>query len=425
MVPFRPGASYPTAGRQGRSRASESTFPQGKHIHVLLAGGQNALESLFPGFTEELARSGAVPLRVARDLRSERHGYDPFPERDFGWDVYWMSRPLVEHAVRSRARRVHNIEIREGCRVEECVMRSSPSSVAAVRWTAPGGMRETVDTGLVVDASGDGRLTLDVLRACGYGTVKATTIGVDIAYSTTVFEIPDNAPTVWKGVYCLPEIPKSGRGGLMAPIEGRRWMLTLAGRTGDVLPADHDAFIAYARSLRTPTIFNAIKDAKRVTDINRFRFSESRYRHYDPEGFPRGLLPIGDAICRFNPIYGQGMSVAAQEAHALGELLQARRSAPDPLEDLARVFFQQVDAFIETPWAGAALPDLAYPDNRGDRPPDLHQLLKFGAALTALAARDAAVHKLTAEVGQLLKPRRAYRDPELVARVTALMSGTA
>ena len=298
----------------------------------------------------------------------------------------------------------------------------SPSGVAGVRWTAPEGARETVDTDLVVDASGDGRLTLDVLRATGYGALKETTIGVDIAYATTVFDSPDDAPTGWKGVYCLPEIPKSGRGGLMAPIEGRRWMLTLAGRAGDVLPADHDAFMAYARTLRTATIYDAIKNAKRVTEINRFRFPESRYRHYDAQRFPQGLLPIGDAICRFNPIYGQGMSVAAQEARVLREILHARHSAPSPLGDLAREFFQQADGLIETPWAGAALPDLAYPDNRGERPPDLLQRLKFGAALTALAARDPAVHKLTAEVAQLLKPRSAYRDPELVARVTALMS---
>lgn len=397
-------------------------IPQGKHIHVLLAGGQRALEALFAGFGDDLARSGAVPVRVASELRTERPGYDPFPLRDFGWDVYWMSRPLIEHTVRDHVRATPNVEIREGCRVTEYVAGRAPSTVGAVRWTASNGATETTESDLVVDASGDARVTLESLRSIGQGAPNETTIGVDIAYSTAVFEIPDDAPTDWKGVYCFPEVPKSGRAALMAPIEGHRWMLTLAGRGGDPPPGDPDGFMAFARSLRMPTIYDAIKDAKRVEEVSRFRFPESRYRHYDAGRFPDGLLPIGDAICRFNPVYGQGMSVAAQQAHALRQLLDARHSAPNPLHGLAQAFLEQSDALIETPWANAAVPDLAYPETRGDRPTDLGQRLRFGAALTALAARDPAVHKLVIEVGQLLKPRSVYRDPDLVSKVSAIMT---
>lgn len=333
-----------------------------------------------------------------------------------------MSRPLIEHAVRTHVRATPNVEIREGCRVTEYVASRSPSTVGAVRWTTSNGATETTDCDLVVDASGDARITLDFLRSIGQGTPNETTIGVDIAYSTAVFEIPDHAPTDWKGVYCFPEVPKSGRAALMAPIEGHLWMLTLAGRGGDPPPGDPDAFMTYASTLRTPTIYGAIKDAKRVEEVSRFRFPESRYRHYDAGRFPDGLLPIGDAICRFNPVYGQGMSVAAQQAQALQQLLYARRSEPNPLDDLARAFLEQSDALIETPWANAAVPDFAYPETRGDRPTDLGQRLRFGAALTALAARDPAVHQLVVEVGQLLKPRSVYRDPDLVSRVSALMT---
>jgi 2-polyprenyl-6-methoxyphenol hydroxylase-like FAD-dependent oxidoreductase len=119
--------------------------------------------------------------------------------------------------------------------------------------------------------------------------------------------------------------------------------------------------VAFARQLRTPTIYDAIKDAKRLSEIARFRFPESRYRHYDRlANFPRGLLPIGDAICRFNPIYGRGMSVAAQQAHALARLLTVRAAEADPLEGLAPAFLAQ--------GANAAIPDFVYPDTRGARP---------------------------------------------------------
>ena len=178
----------------------------------------------------------------------------------------------------------------------------------------------------------------------------------------------------------------------------------------------------YAKALRTPTIYDAITDAKRLGDIARFRFNESVLRHYEHlENFPRGVLPIGDAICRFNPIYGQGMSVASMEAVALGRLMARRARERDPLAELAPEYFVEVARIVDTPWAAAAIPDFVHPETRGERPPDFEQTLKFGGALGMLAAHDPAVHRLTAEVQHLLKPRSVYQDPDLVQRVLAVM----
>jgi 2-polyprenyl-6-methoxyphenol hydroxylase-like FAD-dependent oxidoreductase len=176
------------------------------------------------------------------------------------------------------------------------------------------------------------------------------------------------------------------------------------------------------KELRTPTIHDAIKHAKRLGDVARFGFPASVRRHFERlEGFPRGLLAVGDAFCRFNPVYGQGMTVAAQEASVLGRLLAARAAAPDPLAGLAQEFFAEAQALLETPWAVATF-DFIFPQTSGERPADFESTLKFGLALTRLAARDPAVHKLTAEVQSLLKPRSVYRDPALLQRVLAVMA---
>lgn len=186
---------------------------------------------------------------------------------------------------------------------------------------------------------------------------------------------------------------------------------------------DEDGFLAYARQLRTPTVFNAIRDAKRVGEIARFGFPASVWRHFEGFAtFPRGLLPFGDAVCRFNPMYGQGMSVAAQEACLLHRLLGTRSPERDPLAELAPAFFAEAQALIDRPWAMAAVPDFVHPETRGQRPPDFEITIKFGLALTRLAARDPAVHKLIAEVQHFLKPRSVYRDPELVQRVLTVMA---
>jgi 2-polyprenyl-6-methoxyphenol hydroxylase-like FAD-dependent oxidoreductase len=396
--------------------------PQAKHVHALLGGGQRALGDLFPGFEQDLAHAGAVPLRVGLDTRVERPGYAPFPTRDLGWVAYAMSRPLIELIVRQHVERRANITVRQRCRAHE-VVATPDGEVTAVRCETVDGTSETLPADLVVDASGRGTLTLALLESLGRPLPEETTIGVDLGYATAVFAIPDDAPTDWKGVFTFPQAPQNSRGALMLPLEGDRWIVTVGGRHGDRPPGDGDGFLTYARGLRTPTVYDAIKQAKRLGEVARFGFPASVWRHFERlEAFPRGLLPFGDGVCRFNPVYGQGMSVAAQEACLLHRLLETRAVKDDPLAGLAAAFLTEAQALIEGPWAMAAVPDFIHPETRGQRPPDFEGTLKFGLALTRLAARDAAVHKLMLEVQHLLKPRSVYRDPALVQRVLAVMA---
>jgi hypothetical protein len=164
-----------------------------------------------------------------------------------------------------------------------------------------------------------------------------------------------------------------------------------------------------------------IKCAERLGQVARFGFPASLWRHFESlDTFPRGLLPIGDALCRFNPVYGHGKSVAAQEALLLQQLFRRQIGESDPLAGLASAFFAGASALIETPWVSAAVPDLVFPDTQGQHPPDFERTLEFEAALTRLAAGDPAVHKLMAEVRHLVKPRSALCDPDLVERVWAV-----
>jgi 2-polyprenyl-6-methoxyphenol hydroxylase-like FAD-dependent oxidoreductase len=397
--------------------------PQSWHLHGLLGGGQRALGALFPGFELDLARAGAVTLRVGLDLRYERQGYDPFPQRDLGWVSYAMTRPLIELTLRRRLEQHGNITLRQCCRALEIAASPDGVAVIAIHFETTRGRRETLSADLVVDASARGSSTLALLRSIGSPLPEETKIGVDIGYASTVFAIPDNAPSDWKGVVTYPSAPESGRGCFLVPVENNCWMVAVSGRRGDWPPGDEDGFLAHAHGLRTPTLYNTIKQAKRVSEIKRFGFSESVWRHFEQlERLPRGLLPIGDLICCFNPVYGQGMSVAAQEACLLHRLLQTRAGGGDPLVGLGEVFLSEAQVLIESPWALAAIPDFVYPDTRGQRPVDFGNALSFASALTRIAARDPAVHKLMMEVQHLLKPRSAYRDPEFMLKVTAEMA---
>jgi 2-polyprenyl-6-methoxyphenol hydroxylase-like FAD-dependent oxidoreductase len=397
--------------------------PQARHAHGLLSGGQRALGDLFPDFEQDLAQAGAVPLRVGLDIRTERPGYDPFPQRDLGRTSYYMSRPLIELVVRRRVAALPNVAFHQQCRALELVATSDGAAVIAVRHESLSGKSETLEADLIVDASGRGSLTFALLQSVRHPLPEKSLIEVDIGYSTAIFEIPNDAPEGWKAVMTLPHAPQSKRRGLMFPIEGDRWLITIGGMHGLKPPGDTDGFLTYLQQLRTPTIYNAVKRAKRLGEIARFGFPASEWRHFERlRSFPRGLLPVGDAYCRFNPVYGQGMSVAAQEAVLIRNSLRARGAKGDPLAALATAFFTGAQALIEGPWAMVESLDFLWPETRGQRPPDFDGISRFGLALMRLAAEDPEVHKLIVEVQHLLKPRSAYRDPDLMRRVQAVMA---
>jgi 2-polyprenyl-6-methoxyphenol hydroxylase-like FAD-dependent oxidoreductase len=399
--------------------------PQSRHLHGLLAGGLQALSRLFPGFEDSLSQAGAVRLRMGYDARLERPGYDPFPQRDVGVLIFSMTRPLLEFTVRKRLGEYSNIQLRESCSAQEFVPASDHAAVAGVRCQNSDGGSETLAADFVIDASGHGNLTLTLLHAIGLPVPEETSIGVDMGYATALFDIPEDAPD-WKGAATFPHYPHNKRAALILPVEGNRWILTLGGRYDEKPPGDWDGFLTFARHLRTPTVHNAIRRAKPPSEITRFGFKASCWRHFERlEKFPRALLPFGDAICRFNPIYGQGMSVAALEADVLNGLLRAQSAESDGYEKLAREFFAEAEKLIETPWSAAAIPDFIDPRTEGQRPADFEDTLKFFAALLKLAAQDPAVHKLFVEVQSLLKPRSAYRDPDLVRRIKAIMAEAA
>ena len=396
--------------------------PQARHTHVLHAGGFRALEYMFPGLERDLIAAGAVRIRFRRDIRFEVAGFGALPRRDFGFESLALSRPALECVCRRRVENEPNIEFRPRVRVTELLPSPDNRSVAGVRFEDTRGTPGSLAADLVVDASGRASPTLGFLEAIGSAKPEVIEIGIDQAYSTAVFETPSDAPTDWLAVIHPQTPPGSSRFGIVLPMEGRRWTVSLGANHGEAPPGDIDGFMAFAKSLCMPTIYNAIRSAKCVGDIARFGMRDSVLRAFDKlDRFPRGLVVLGDSVSRFPPVHGQGMSVAAQEAHVLASLLESRPRRDDPLDGLAEAFFSQIQPLLETPWA-VAMADLVYPQTRGERPPDFEQKFQYMRALMRLAADDAEVDKIVFEVRALLKPQSALREPELASRVLSVMA---
>lgn len=388
--------------------------PQGRQFHALLPGGMAVLTQLFEGYAKDLEGMGAVAVAMGFDILLERPNL-VMPRRDFGLNTFSATRPVIELCLRRRVQALPNVSIEHGKVVSQLLVDRGAVHGVAVRG---GESREAV---LVVDASGRGQLTLAALDSIGVPPPRTSVIGVDVHYSSSIFQIPSEGAQPWKGVFTFPAAPASSRGALMCQIEGNRWICALGGRGDDAPPGDREGYLAYARGLRTPTVYEAIREAPMLEEPTLFAFPESYRRHFEELArFPAGLLPIGDALCRFNPLYGQGMSVAALEGSQLRSLLQQDVNATD----VWRSFFAAASEVIDTAWQMSAIPDFIFPSTTGERPANLDEMLRFNGALLRLAAEDPEVHRRVAEVNALVRPRRVLLEPDLIQRAMALL-GTA
>jgi 2-polyprenyl-6-methoxyphenol hydroxylase-like FAD-dependent oxidoreductase len=399
--------------------AIHKSIPQGNHLHLMLLSGQRVLSKLYPDFTETLQKLGAVRLRWGKDnttLLPDGKAYSPGgavrEPRDLGIDFYCQSRGLLEYCVRQYTKELTNVDFQSNCRVDKLIHKSH--GVSGVVYEHDGGSH-AVTAELVVDTGGRGAHTPRWLKDLGFPVPDETSIGVDVAYASTKYEIPNYSEPeklLAANVTGYPNI------GAMEEIEGKVFHLTLGGRFGDYPPVDEAGFLAFTKSLYTPKLYELIKDAKRIAEITSYRFPTVVRRHYERlETFPEGFLALGDAVCSFNPVYGQGMSSAAMQAEALQDLLSERTQGTGGLDAVPRDFFARAAEVISTPWTLAASADFAYPLTKGERPKDLEEGGRYFRALEALSVADFKVQILIAEVLNLARPLSDLLTEPLRSRV--------
>jgi 2-polyprenyl-6-methoxyphenol hydroxylase-like FAD-dependent oxidoreductase len=403
------------------SAASRSGTAQDRHPHGLLAGGLRALDQIFPDYKRDLAAAGAVPVSYAREVQFERPDVGVLPKRDFGISVLCATRPLIELVLRRRAEAIANITLRPATRVTGIVPATAGAGVRGIRFVNGSGGSETLDADLVVDASGRGAPTLTLLDALGWNRPQMTVIGVDISYNTAVVEIPPNAPAEWKLVLTLPDPPHVALHSVLVPTEDGRWIIAIADHNATTWIETWDAFLEASCSLITPTVYNALRYAEAPEGIRHYRFPVSTWKHFERlPRLPRGVLPVADAFCRFNPIHGQGMSSAAKQARLLEDVLHRAADEPNPIAALQSGFMAEVASVLETPWTMSTSADLAFPQTRGQWPDNFAEAREFEAALFRAAVSDPAVHRAMIEVAHLLQPQSRLQEPDIMRRIEAV-----
>jgi 2-polyprenyl-6-methoxyphenol hydroxylase-like FAD-dependent oxidoreductase len=393
--------------------------PHDRHPHVLLAGGLNALDEILPGYSKDLAKAGGVGVSLWRDVHFERADVGVLPRRDFDTPVLFASRPLFEFVLRRKVLAIRNIEVRTQCRVASVL--ASKGAVCGVRLETHARTVETIEASLVIDASGRARPTLELLDELDYGRPSVTEVTPDITYSTVVVKIPPHLmPEGAKIVRVFPNAPASNLNAAVGPIEGGNWIAFVASPIDVPRPNNWEAFLETLRLLITPTLFNILRQVKPPKWIDHFAFPTSTWRHFERmPRLPRGILPVGDSICRFNPTHGQGMSVAAQEARLLQDVLASATSEPDPLSSVQAEFMARLESILRTPWDMSTNVDLAFPKTRGQRPEKFAQMQEFDAALLHAVVADPVVQRAVVQVAQLLEPGSILQDRDIQERIEA------
>ena len=387
--------------------------PQTAHVHVLLRRGMLIMQALFPQLDDDLTQAGALTVNWTRDLVT----FTPAgwaPRFDSTFITRTLSRGLLEQLIRRRVAAIQNVTIEPRCEAIEPVSNAGRSVCLGLKvryrdWAENAVVSLSAD--LIVDASGRSSHGPEWLAALGYAQLEETVINAHIGYATRVYRRPANLHADWKVMIVHARPPFDPRSGLIYPIENDLWMVNLGGVGDERPPTDDQAFLDYTKTLIHPALYDSIKDAEPVSPVYAYQRTENRLRHFERlTRWPEHFVMLGDAACAFNPIYGQGMTVAALEAQALDKWL---RSGQSSLE-----FEKQIMPVVRGPWLLATNADLRLPGVEGARPGRFDKLVQtYVDGFIRLACRDPQALATFMAVTHLMEPPSAMLRPALARKV--------
>ena len=385
--------------------------PQAHHIHNFLRRGLLVLEELFPGITQELVNSGAEAMDWTADLLFiYRGGQAPrFPS-----DIHslTLSRSLLELAVRQRVAACPGVTFVNETDAVRLLTRDAGSTISGVqvryRSGPLRGKEEFLPADLVVDASGRSSRVVDWLADMGFVAPPASKVQSFTTYATREYERPKEMPGDWKVLLVRDQPPYGTRSGGIYPVEGNRWMVTITGAGKEAPPTDPEGFESFARQLFYPGLAKALEHARPLSKIHGFAHTDNLKQYFERmRSWPAGLAIMGDAACTFNPVYGQGMAVAALEALELENWLR----------DGGTGFQQRLARVVRTPWLIATNQDLKLPETLSARPHPYERFFqRYIERVEKLAYSDPAVFAIYMSVNQMVRPPEALFNPRIIAR---------
>jgi 2-polyprenyl-6-methoxyphenol hydroxylase-like FAD-dependent oxidoreductase len=400
--------------------------PQSYHAHGLLPSAFPIIEQLFPGIINDLCKDGAdvasdiIPLAIVSPK-----GLLPLPKMLEASISF--SRPVLEWHVRNRVSKLPNVHIITNTEVTGLLATQDLTGVIGVRMHERGvqGCKCTGITrlyaDLVVDASGRHSKAPQWLEELGYDAPRVETINSNLRYASRFYLKPEQFPAKWQNLI-INGRPPNDRGGVLLSVDNGRWHVTLGGMAGKAPPIDEEGFLQWAQELADPSIYEAMRIAQPLTPIRGYGTPENHLRHFERmQRWPTGFIVTGDAVCAFNPIYGQGMTVSAFDAMVLKRCLQEQQNSPRV--NFEHHFQQQLAESIATPWLLATSEDLRWPTVRlrGASPGfGLYFLRRYLDIVLYAAIVEPKIAQAYFSVIILATPLRSLISPRISAHILAV-----
>ncbi|MBP0940830.1 FAD-dependent monooxygenase [Pseudomonas alliivorans] len=387
--------------------------PQEHHVHLLLLRGKQIIEGIFPGILSALEEGGAQVADLGHDVKWFQGGRWKNRYRS-GINAHYCSRRLIDNQLRRCLKSVPQVDILSGTRATriEFAGDSDQRHVRGV-FIDDGTGERTLSCDLLVDASGRGTHLPSWLKEAGFGTVQNSVVKTELGYASRIYRRVPAFAEQWQVLLVLPKAPVQRSMGVISPIEGDRWMVTTGGWFGHFPGKDPDDFLQALANLPVPDIHEVIREAEPLSEVFTFKMPGSRRTHYDRlDHWPEGLLVAGDALSSMNPLYSQGMTIAALEADCIDSRLAALLEGSLSCHQLQGLLCAVVDGA----WNMATTEDFRFPETSGERTWRTRFDHWYGAGLGRLSANNRraletqiGVTNLVVEPGRLYAPAIASR----------------
>lgn len=389
------------------------------------------LDGLFSGLQDELGRAGAPMVDWVGDVAAlTEQGWMPRYASELRSRA--CSRALLEHVLRRRVQSNPSVTIIDCVEVDGLLTSPARAGISGVRLSPRGGggkrMIREMAADLVVDASGRTSCAPEWLRGLGFAAPEETVVNARLAYASRAVRLPASFQPGWKVLLQRFRASRGRRGGGLYPSESGDWLVTLGGAQEAQPPIDEAGFMEFARKLRPealanerqPLLYDLLREAQPLSPIVGYQRTDNRLRHYERlAALPDGMVVLGDAVCAFNPVYGQGMSAAAMGAELL---FGALRSGLQP--GFALNFQRALAKQNATAWLLATGDDTRGMDEKASVALPVAARLKqrYIETFLAMAGRDRAAHHAFMRVAHLVAAPSALFAPALAARVFARMA---
>ncbi|MCC3357186.1 NAD(P)/FAD-dependent oxidoreductase [Bacillus sp. REN16] len=384
--------------------------PQGNHIHALLHAGEHGLEQLFPGITEHFYSTGAIKINSTKDLAWHHHGVWKL-RYDGGYTTTLQTRPHLEWHINQYIKKDENITIRYNQTVKKYVFDKGENRIIGVELKNG----SIIYADLIIDASGASSFSYRWLTEQGV-QVPEEKVKIGLTYVSQIVELPDNNDRDWTIKLLYPDPPHEKMAGSLSKVEGNRYLATFIGYHNIINDKDtlkENSLLALAEKLPKTDIFHELQNAQPLTGISIYKVPHITWRKIEKvKKFPSGLLMIGDTLCRIDPFFGQGMSIAVLEALALKDILQNQSQ-----DNIAQKFHKKAAKIIAPIWNMVLTEDFRYSETTGKKPLGFPILQWYARNVFLLSAKDKNIYDSFIKVMNLKRPMTILMQPLIVFAV--------